>query len=131
MNSRSKFHSYHLVLLALAILALLAAIWAGWVRLGWHWPVPEAGFTLIHGTLMVSAFLGTLIALERAVALGQRWMYVGPLLTGLAGISLILGLDTTIGAILIALGSLGFVGTPPIRMCYALVPQTGSTCLLR
>jgi hypothetical protein len=99
-----------LLLLALAIVALLAALWAGWVRLGWLWPVPEAGFTLIHGPLMVCAFLGTLIALERAVALQQRWMYVGPLLTGLAGVSLIVGLAPSIGAILITLGSLGFIG---------------------
>jgi len=108
MNSKLPF--YRFIFLALAILALLSAIWAGWVRLGWYWPVPEAGFTLIHGPLMVSAFLGTLISIERAVALGQRWMYVGPLLTGLAGIALILGLGATVGAILITLGSLGFVG---------------------
>ncbi len=108
MNSKPP--SYRLILLGLAILALLSAIWAGWVRLGWHWPVPEADFTLIHGPLMVSAFLGTLIALERAVALGQRWMYAGPLLTGLAGVSLLIGLGATVGAILITLGSLGFVG---------------------
>ncbi len=59
---------------------------------------------------MVSAFLGTLIALERAVALHQRWMYVGPMLTGLAGITLIVGWGASIGATLITLGSLGFVG---------------------
>ena len=58
---------------------------------------------------MVSAFLGTLIALERAVALQQRWMYIGPVLTGLAGTALVLGLGAAIGATLITLGSIGFV----------------------
>lgn len=99
-----------LVLLALAIVALLSAVWAGWVRVGWLWPVPIPGFTMIHGPLMVAAFLGTLIALERAVALQRRWLYLGPLLTALAGVWLMTGLDAPIGAILIALGSLGFVG---------------------
>ena len=33
---------------------------------------------------MVVGFLGTLIALERAVALRQRWMYLSPLLKVLA-----------------------------------------------
>ncbi len=108
MNAHSS--PARLPVLALAILALLAALWAGWVRLGWLWPVPEADFTLIHGPLMVSAFLGTLIALERAVALGQRWMYAGPLFTGLAGLSLAFGLNALAGAILITLGSLGFLG---------------------
>ena len=33
-----------------------------------------------HGPLMVSGFLGTVIALERAVASGRSWAYLGPLL---------------------------------------------------
>jgi hypothetical protein len=40
---------------------------------------------------MVSGFLGTLIGLERAVALRRDWTYLSPLLTGLGGILLIAG----------------------------------------
>jgi hypothetical protein len=36
-----------------------------------------------HRPLMVSAFLGSLVALERAVAFQQRWNFAGPLLSGL------------------------------------------------
>jgi hypothetical protein len=38
----------------------------------------------VHGIVMVLGFLGTLIALERAVALGRRWGYAGPALSGAA-----------------------------------------------
>lgn len=96
--------------LFLAIFSLLAALWAGWVRLGWAWPVPQMDFVMIHGPLMVVAFLGTLIAVERAVALQQRWMFAGPLLTGLAGLGLIVGLRGFAPVALAVLGSLGFLG---------------------
>jgi hypothetical protein len=58
---------------------------------------------------MVSGFLGTLIGLERAVALGVRWAYLGPLATALGGLLLLFSLGGNLGAILIALGSLGLV----------------------
>ena len=72
-----------LPLLALSILALLAALWAGLVRLGWSLPVGPPGVLYVaHGPLMVCGFLGTLISLERAVALGEGWSYAAPTLSG-------------------------------------------------
>lgn len=96
-------------LLALGLLALLAAMWAGLVRLGWRWPALQPGLPVAHGPLMVSAFLGTVISLERAVALNRRWTYAGPVLCGLGGLALIVGLPAPAGAGLITLGSLGLV----------------------
>jgi hypothetical protein len=58
---------------------------------------------------MVSGFLGTLVALERAVALDKRWPFVGPALTAVGGLGLIVGLPRPAGAILMALGSAGLV----------------------
>jgi hypothetical protein len=81
-----------LPLLALGMLALLAALWSGATRLPFALPQPHAGWPLLHGPLMVSAFLGTVIGLERAVGLGARWAYAAPLLTGLGGLALIAGL---------------------------------------
>lgn len=95
--------------LLLAVFSLLAALWAGLVRLGWEWPVPKIDFVMIHGPLMVVAFLGTLIAIERAVALQQRWMFAGPFATGLAGLALIFGLRGLLPVALAVLGSLGFL----------------------
>ena len=98
-----------LPLIALAILALSAAVWAGWIRLGWRWPILQPGLIQAHGALMVGGFLGTLISLERAVALGKRWMYPGPLLSGLGALVLILESRGLAGPILITLGSLWLV----------------------
>ena len=92
-------------LLALAILSMLAALWAGWVRLGWQWPAIQPTLPLSHGPLMVSGFLGTLIAVERAIALQKRWMYLGPVLSGVGGILLMIGIKGLAGPLLITLGS--------------------------
>lgn len=98
-----------LLLLAMAALSLLAAIWAGWVRIGWNWPALQPQLLGAHGPLMVSGFLGTLIALERAVAMRKTWAYAGPVITGFAGILLLSGSPALPAAILLAIGSLGLV----------------------
>jgi len=69
--------------LFLAFLGLLAALWAGLMRLGWQLPALTPSLAMLHGPVMISGFLGTLITLERAVAMKQRWMYLPPLLSGL------------------------------------------------
>lgn len=96
-------------LLGLSIAILLLAIWAGWIRLGWPWPTLRPDLALIHGPLMVSGFLGTLVSLERAVALGARWMYLGPIASALGGVMLLAGWGGSLGPLLILLGSLGLV----------------------
>jgi len=98
-----------LPLLLLGILALLAGIWAGLLRLGWVWPSWSAALTAAHGPLMVSAFLGTVIGLERAIALNRRAAYLAPLLTGLGGLLLLSGLSFVWGGRLLLLGSAGLV----------------------
>lgn len=93
----------------LAMAALLAGLWAGLIRLGWGWPSLQPTLPIAHGPLMVSGFLGTVIGLERAVALKRGWTYVGPLLTGLGGLALLAGLPGPLGPLLITLGSLSLV----------------------
>lgn len=90
-------------------LSLLVALWAGLLRLGWSGPSPRASWVGIHGPLMVSGFLGTLIALERAIALAALPAYLAPLLSATGALALILGLPETVGALLLALGSAGLV----------------------
>lgn len=92
-------------LMALAILALLLAMWGGLQRSGVFLPVFSASLPFSHGPLMVGAFLGTLIGLERAVARGKWWGYGAPLFCGLGGAALIFGLPGPAGAALISLGS--------------------------
>ena len=55
---------------------------------------------------MVCGFLGTLIGVERAVALGAFWPYAAPLLTAVGTLALLAGLPAPP---LMTLGSLGLV----------------------
>ncbi len=98
-------------LMAIAMAAMLAALWAGLVRLGWRWPAPQPTLPIFHGPLIVSGFLGTLIAVERAVALRERWTYIAPSLSGVGGLLLIVGVGGIPAPLLITLGSLGLVVT--------------------
>ncbi len=92
--------------MALAGLSLLAALWAGLFRLGWPLPFLASTVPPNHGPLMVTGFLGTLIGLERAVALKRRWPYGAPLLAGMGGLALLVGLPVHVGHALTAAGSL-------------------------
>ncbi len=76
-------------LLVLGMLSLVGGVLAGLARLDWSVPEPAANAAGWHGALMISAFLGTVISLERAVALGRRWAYVAPAAAGLGGIGLL------------------------------------------
>ncbi len=103
-------HRYARVpILLLAMLALLGAMWAGLLRMGWQWALLQPTLPISHGPLMISGFFGTLISLERAVALGRRWTYVGPVLSGLGGLLLLFGAPGLPGPVLLAAGSLWLV----------------------
>lgn len=95
--------------LILAILGLLAALWAGLMRLGWQLPALTPSLAMLHGPVMISGFLGTLITLERAVAMKQKWMYLPPLLSGLGWLVAIIFPNLPFGVILLTLASLGGV----------------------
>lgn len=75
-----------LPLLIPAMLSLLAGLWLGAIRVGWELPSWSWNATRVHGPLMVAGFLGTLIALERAVALGRAWAYLAPLCSGIGAL---------------------------------------------
>lgn len=94
------------ILMALGIIALLFAMWAGLVRMGWRLPPLERNLAGRHGPLMVAGFLGTVISLERAVALKHPWTYLAPALSGLGGLVLLAGLPSRLGEALITLASL-------------------------
>lgn len=90
-----------LALLALGGLALVMGLWTGLARAGVHALVGPVG---AHGIIMVLGFLGTLIALERAVALRARWAYAGPALSGAAAVWLITPLPATGAGVLLTAG---------------------------
>ncbi|MFN2308518.1 MAG: hypothetical protein ABR553_02110 [Gammaproteobacteria bacterium] len=97
--------AWRVPLLMLGFVSLLSGILAGLARLGWAVPLPAPQTLVLHGPLMISGFFGTVIGLERAVALGRRWAYAGALFSGLGGLSLVIGLPPAVGAAAMSLGS--------------------------
>lgn len=108
----------------MAMAALLAALWAGLLRLGWALPLLQPTLPMSHGPLIIGGFLGTVIGVERAVALGRPWTYLGPLLTGLGGLTLLVGLSGLPGPLLITLGSLMLVVVFGLILRLQLAPFT-------
>ncbi len=76
-------------LLVPAGLALLAGLDAALLLGGLRAPVASARLADLHGGLMALCFLGGLIALERAVALGSRVGYAAPGLVGAGALALL------------------------------------------
>lgn len=67
------------VVLPFVFVALATGILSGLLRIGWSIPMGQVAGQ--HGALMVGSFLGTLICLERIVALKKKWMYVIPVVS--------------------------------------------------
>lgn len=102
-------------LLLLGMVSLVAGLWAGLLLLGIRLPEPKGGFAANHGIFFVLGFLGTVIGLERAVALGvalrgsRGWPWIGPVSAGAGSLWLILGLPTVVGKALFVVGGLTLV----------------------
>ena len=103
---QEAFNKARFPLMFLGLLALLAAVWGGLVRLGWGLPLLRPTLPVVHGPLMVCGFLGTLIGVERAVALGAVWPYAAPFCTAVGALSLLAGWPAPL---FMLLGSLGLV----------------------
>ena len=94
------------ILIFLAGISLLTGLWAGTARMGWSVPVPNSQFVVAHGPLMVVGFLGTLIGLERAVALQRWWAYGIPVCTGLSALAALFSAPVHISASLAVFASI-------------------------
>lgn len=95
-------------LLLPAGLSLLAGLDAGLLLLEVPAPVTAAHLPSAHGVLMVLGFLGTLISLERAVALRTPGAYAAPLLLGAGGLALAAG-PRFLGQVLLIDGMVAFL----------------------
>lgn len=94
-----------LPILFLGLLSLIFGVLAGLARLAIDVPEATANLTGVHGALMIAAFLGTVISLERAVALMRNWAYLAPVSAGLGGLVLVFDGSVTQAQCLIILGS--------------------------
>lgn len=123
-----------LPMLAAAMLSLILAVWAGLQRL----PVSVGatpGLAAAHGPLMVCGFVGTLIALERALALRAPWAFAAPVLSGAGGLVVAtLGVHSP-GPWLLFLASLALMGSYVAILrqhaaSFTITMNVGATCWL-
>ena len=110
VESRTRtWQGLRFVLMATGMLALLGGLWSGLLRLGWAGPLLHRDLPAAHGPLMVCGFLGTVISLERAVALDRTWAFLASTATGIGGVLTLVGAGGAAGPLLVTVGSLGLV----------------------
>ena len=97
-------------LLTPAGIAMLAGLDAALMLLGLPAPVRVDRLPEVHGMLMVLGFVGTLIALERAVALKRPLGFVAPALLGLGALALLSPAPLVVGRGLLTAGAAALVG---------------------
>jgi len=97
-----------LIPVAIGALAMALGLWTGLARLGLPLPGGMPSMAEFHSALMISGFLGTLISLERAVALGRGWAYAAPLLSSMGALALFAGMPR--------LGALAFISASGILL---------------
>lgn len=96
------------LLVAGAAIALILAILTGLARLGWSVGGPPAA--MLHGPIFVLGFLGTVIGMERAVAIRRPWAWLVPACSASAVLLLLAGLTPSFAAALLLFGGLGLLG---------------------
>lgn len=108
--SGSRSVAVRMVFLLSVLLSLIAGLTGGLVRAG----VPLAagnGLTAAvsgHAFLMICTFMGTVIGIERAVAVKRPWSFAAPIASALGGIAWLVG-ATALAVWLVAAASLAFV----------------------
>lgn len=90
-------------------LAVLAGLDAALMLLGLPAPVSADRLPDVHGMLLVLGFVGTLISLERAVALGHRAGYVAPGVLGAGAVALVSPAPLAGGRTLLVAGTVALV----------------------
>ncbi|HLS90352.1 MAG TPA: hypothetical protein VK101_03805 [Limnochordia bacterium] len=99
-------HFDRILPIAAGIAALAAGLWTSFARLGF---TAEGINSLHHGPLMVGGFVGTIIALERAVALGRPWGYAAPFFGAVSAVLLLFSAPLHIAAFFLFLSSLALL----------------------
>lgn len=95
------------------LLGLIGAL----LLLGLPAPVTTERLPQVHGPALVLGFVGTLIALERAVALRRGWAFAAPALLGTGTLIALHPAGAGTGPLLVLAGAVGLVG------CYAALWQ--------
>ena len=109
-GSPRRLPAVRLLLLLPGGLALLGGLDAALILLGLPAPVRIDRLPQVHGMLLVLGFVGTLVALERAVALRRPAGFLAPALLGLGGLLLLTPLPLPVGQAVQLRGAASFVG---------------------
>ena len=125
--------SRRLPVLALGVVCLLAGLWGGLLLLGLSLPTLRSSTAADHGPLMALGFLGTVISLERAVALRRPWGFLAPIAAGAGGLALLAGLPGVLGWSLLCVASVVFLIVYAVVMTIApafhvAVMAAGAVC---
>jgi len=102
--------SLRAVFLVPAGIAMLAGLDAALLLLGLRAPVTSRELPDVHCMLMVLGFVGTLISLERAVALRRKPGFLAPALLGLGGLLLLSPAPLDAGRATLLAGSAALIG---------------------
>lgn len=92
--------------LGIGAVALVFGLLTGLARLGIALPAATPVTADLHGALMICGFFGTLISLERAVALGRWWAYGAPAVSAAGALVLLAGSPASAAAVFLAAGLL-------------------------
>ena len=79
----------HLPIFFFAFLSLITSIFSGWQRIGWN--IDLSNVVSQHGTLMASVFFGTLLMLEKCLAMPSRYYLLIPFVNGISILFLYFG----------------------------------------
>ncbi|MFB6344201.1 MAG: hypothetical protein ABEK50_00305, partial [bacterium] len=109
-------------------LGLIAALLGGMNRLGLILLDVPGRVALNHGGLMVSGFLGVVIAMERAVALPVKGSLLVPAMGGAGTLTILFSPFQGFGLFLILLASVGVVGL--FGYIFSVQPSLHNTVLL-
>lgn len=101
---------WRLPVLAAAAIALFGGLYAALLLLGLTVPGPPAPIEQVHGPVMTFGFVGTLVALERAVAAGRRVALLAPACSAAGGLVLLAGGPGPAGQLLLMSGAVGLLG---------------------
>ena len=95
-----------LIVLGLGGACLLGGLDAALLRLGARVPVGGAALAALYAPVMLVGFLGAVIALERAVAVGEAWALLAPAGGASGCLALVAGVPEPAGQVLAFLGAL-------------------------
>jgi len=98
-----------LVFLVPGAASLVAGLYAALLLLGLTVPAPGDSLADSHGILMVVGFVGTLIVLERAVAVKRWWAFSAPALLGVGSLLTLAPVPAAVGRSMVVLGAAGLL----------------------